>query len=82
MALAFEGLRYYDPRTWMIATETDGGPMYGMNTSAVSSGTVTTDEFWKRTAFENRVFRNNHYLFPFPQRELDRNKQLTQNYGW
>lgn len=80
--LAFEGLRYYDTRTWMIATETDGGPMYGMNTSAVSSGTVTTDEFWKRTAFENRVFRNNHYLFPFPQRELDRNKQLTQNYGW
>ena len=80
--LAFEGLRYYDTRTWMIATQTDRGPMYGMNTSAVSSGTETVDEFWQRVSFENRVFKNNHYLFPFPQRELDRNKVLTQNYGW
>lgn len=80
--LAFEGLRYYDTRTWMIAMETDEGPMYGMNTSALSSGDVTSDDFWKRVSFENRVFRNNYYLFPFPQRELDRNKLLTQNYGW
>lgn len=80
--LAFEGHRYYDTRTWMIATQTDGGPMYGMNTAALASGTTTADAFWARTAFETRVFKNNHYLFPFPQRELDRNKQLRQNYGW
>ena len=80
--LAFEGHRYYDTRTWMIATQTDNGPMYGMDTSVASSGEVTADGFWARTAFETRVFKNNHYLFPFPQRELDRNKQLTQNYGW
>ena len=80
--LAFEGLRYYDTRTWMIATQTDNGPMYGMNTSIAGSGDETPEEFWARTPFENRVFRNNHYLFPFPQREIDRNRQLVTNYGW
>lgn len=80
--LAFEGHRYYDTRTWMIATTTDNGFMYGMNTMAAGNGTVTPDDFWQRTSFETRVFKDNHYLFPFPQRELDRNKQLTQNYGW
>lgn len=80
--LAFEDHHYFDTRTWKIATKTDNGPMYGMNTSAVSSGDKTVDEFWQRTVFETRVFKENHYLFPFPQRELDRNKMLTQNYGW
>lgn len=82
MELAFEGLRFYDTRTWMIATQTDNGPMYGMDTWVPGSGTTTPDGFWRRVSFENRIFRNNHYLFPFPQRELDRNKLLTQNYGW
>ena len=80
--LAFEGHRYYDTRTWMIATQTDNGPMYGMDTMTPGTGTATPETFWVRKAFENRVFKNNHYLFPFPQRELDRNKQLVQNYGW
>ena len=81
--LAFERLRYYDTRTWMIATETDGGPMYGMNTNATAGGaTNTPEEFWQRTVFETRVFNNNHYLYPFSQRELDRNRLLVQNYGW
>jgi len=80
--LAFEGHRYYDTRTWMIATKTDNGPMYGMDTSVSAKDTETAEEYWKRTVFETRVFRSNHYLFPFPQRELDRNKQIVQNYGW
>ena len=81
--LAFERHRYFDTRTWMIAEDTDGGPMYGMDTTApTSKPTETPDEFWKRTVFETRVFKSNHYLYPFAQRELDRNKLLTQNYGW
>ncbi len=80
--LAFEGHRYFDTRTWKIAATTDGGPMYGMDTAVPASGTTTADAFWRRTVFETRVFRSNHYLYPFPQRELDRNKLLTQNYGW
>lgn len=80
--LAFENHRYFDTRTWMIAEQTDGGPMYGMNTMAPGSGDKTPDEFWQRTVFETRVFKKNHYLYPFSQRELDRNKLLVQNYGW
>lgn len=84
--LAFERHRYYDTRTWMIAKETDGGPMYGMNAECPlgkdDAANVTPADFWKRTVFETRVFKDNHYLYPFSQRELDRNKMLTQNYGW
>ena len=82
--LAFEGLRYYDTRRWMIAEQTDNGSMWGMNTSARGSGDQIPSDFWQRTAFERRVFKVQHYLFPFPQREIDRNVYLkTQNnYGW
>lgn len=80
--LAFENQRYFDTRTWMIAKDVDGGPMYGMDTTFPSEGDVTPDGYWKRVVFEHRVFNPNHYLFPFSQRELDRNKLLTQNYGW
>lgn len=84
--LAFERHRYFDTRTWMIAEKTDNGPMYGMDTTYPlepgMSTTVTPDGFWKRTVIETRVFKKNHYLYPFAQRELDRNKLLRQNYGW
>lgn len=84
--LAFESHRYFDTRTWMIAEETDGGPMYGMNTDYPQENkddlSVTPDGYWERYVFETRVFKKNHYLYPFSQRELDRNRLLTQNYGW
>lgn len=83
--LAFERHRYFDTRTWMIAEQTDNGPMYGMDATCPLEGSdtkVTPDGFWKRTVFETRVFKSNHYLYPFSQRELDRNKLLTTNYGW
>lgn len=84
--LAFERHRYYDTRTWMIAEQTDNGPMYGMDTTfPLGKGMATTetpDGYWKRTVIETRVFKKNFYLYPFAQRELDRNKLLRQNYGW
>ena len=83
--LAFERHRYFDTRTWMIAEETDGGDMYGMETTYPQGDltpTETPDGFWKRTVFETRVFEAKHYLYPFAQRELERNKLLVQNYGW
>jgi len=81
--LAFERHRYFDTRTWMIAKETDGGPMYGMDTTFPTvTADGTPDGYWNRVSFETRVFKDNHYLYPFSQRELDRNKLLTQNYGW
>lgn len=80
--LAFENHRYFDTRTWMIAEDVDGGPMYGMDTASPGKGDITPDDYWKRVVFETRIFRPNHYLYPFSQSELDRNKLLTQNYGW
>ena len=83
--LAFERHRYFDTRTWKIAEKTDGGKMYGMDTTyplGNMSPTETPDGFWKRVVFENRIFNRNHYLYPFAQREIDRNKLLVQNYGW
>lgn len=84
--LAMERHRYFDTRTWMIAEQTDGGPIYGMDTTYPLDKGMTTLEtpegYWKRTVIETRVFKSNHYLYPFSQRELDRNKLLKQNYGW
>lgn len=80
--LAYENHRYFDTRTWMIAKHVDSGPMFGMNTQFPGTGDTTPDGFWERVTFETRVFEDNHYLYPFSQRELDRNKFLIQNYGW
>ncbi len=82
--LAQEGHRYFDTRTWMIAPDVCNGPVYGLDTDVVGSrnATVVPTEMWTRKVMEKRVFRSNHYLYPFLQRELDRNKVLTQNYGW
>ena len=82
--LAQEGHRYFDVRTWLQGTELLNGPVYGLDVSVKSSRSATTvpPEMWTRKVVETRIFRNNHYLYPFLQRELDRNKVLTQNYGW
>ena len=80
--LAHEGHRYYDTRTWGIAQETDGGKMYGLDITVPSTSDNPPAGMWKRRVFEERVFKPQHYLYPFLQRELDRNKNLVQNYGW
>ncbi len=78
--LTMEHLRYFDTRRWKIAEQTDSGPFYGMN---AEGGTSNTDlAFFKRTRFENRVFRKSFYFFPIPQTEIQRNINLVQNPGW
>jgi len=82
--LAHEGHRYFDTRTWMISTEVDAGYMYGLNVVYVKSQSpsVVPADGWARNAYERRTFTNSYYLLPFAQREVDRNKLMTQNYGW
>ena len=85
--LAFEQRRFFDVRQWLIGEEVNHGPMWGMNTTPgapVGAGGVhsTPAAFWERTIFETRVFTFRHHLHPMPQRELDRNHLLVQNYGW
>ena len=82
--LAQEGHRYFDTRTWMIAPEVCNGPVYGLDTSVKGDTQMKEPPaaMLTRKVVETRVFKSNHYLYPFLQRELDRNKVLTQNYGW
>lgn len=74
--LFFEDRRYFDTRRWKIAEQTDGGKFYGMDTDA------DPPAFYTRWVFETRVFHKSYYLFPIPQSELDRDKNLVQNPGW
>jgi glycerophosphoryl diester phosphodiesterase len=79
--LAFESHRYFDTRRWKIAEQTDGGDFWGMDINAGSGG-FSDASFYKRTVFEKRVFEKKHYLYPIPQTELDRDRELVQNPGW
>lgn len=74
--LAFENVRYFDTRRWKIAEQMDKGPAYGLNINADGAS------FYDVVPFETRVFEKKHYLFPIPQTEIDKDKQLVQNTGW
>ena len=74
--LCGERLRYYDTRRWLIAEQTDAGNFYGMNVDADGNA------FYVRTVFETRVFRKEFYLFPIPQSEINKDKNIVQNPGW
>lgn len=77
--LAFENQRYFDTRRWMIAEETNNGPVYGMDISQTTDQPLGTAAFWKRTAskdYEPRVFPKAYYLHPVEQWEMDRNTML------
>lgn len=85
--LCFENLRYFDTRTWMTAEEDDNGPVYGMNISHTDH--EPDGPFWQRTVIPSdaghpgvRLFVKKKYLLPIHQDELNRVKNLTQNYGW
>jgi hypothetical protein len=79
--LSYETHRYFDCHRWKIASQTEGGPIYGMN---ITTGTSLQDNaFYKRTLVETRVFQApKHYLFPIPQSEIDKAPLLIQNPGW
>lgn len=73
----WEGTRFFDTRRYLIAEREDNGPFYGMNSKGDSKTT-----FYKRTVFENRIFKKSFYLFPIPQDELNVNDNLVQNPYW
>lgn len=78
---AFENIRWFDCNRWKISTETNDGPAYGMNVNVTSAATMR-QEYYKRTPFETRVFKENQYLQPIPQSSLVKNLLLVQNPGW
>lgn len=92
--LCFESDRYFTTRRRWLADTPDtgdkdrkygeGGRMWGMD---INAGVTTTNSFeytgfYKRTAFETRVFEKKMYLFPIPQNEVEKGKALVQNPWW
>lgn len=78
--LAFENLRFYDIRTWMIAEQESNGTRYARNllSENYEASWNRTDKIYK----EPIVFLPKHYLFPIHQDQLNEMKNITQNYGW
>lgn len=78
--LFFEGHRYFDAHRWLIAEQTEGSNIYGMNILAGANRLDPT--FYKRVVVEKRIFGKRNYLWPIEQRERDKNPNLVQNFGW
>lgn len=78
--LAFENHRWFDVRRWMIADETLGGEIKGVNVKKEVDGTFT----YKPFVVEKRVFdKKKMYLYPIPQSEIDKSgRTIKQNPGW
>lgn len=79
-----EGIRYRDIRRWMIGHEALSGNFYGMNFYGTIKSDDENDEraFFKRTAYQTRIFDDKMYWYPVPQEEIDRNPNLVQNPDW
>ncbi|QCX37396.1 RagB/SusD family nutrient uptake outer membrane protein [Aureibaculum algae] len=75
--LAFESVRYFDARRWKIAAEVFAGSTHGLDINARNE-----NDFYNVVTFEERVFRQQDYLWPIPQDELNSNTSLIQNTGW
>ena len=79
--LAFETHRFFDSRRWLIADQTDGNIIYGLNIGAGNS--LTDPEFYQRTPMEKRTFVSpRNYLFPIPESEIQIVPALVQNPGF
>jgi len=73
--LCFENHRFWDVRRWKIAEQVDNKTVHRV--------TVDADGTIHYPVFQHRVFvAPKHYLFPIPQREIDKNRALDQNPEW
>lgn len=89
-----EGLRLYDLRRWDLVVSAMNGPVVGAakNPADVPATPVFTSDdipsyansLSKRIDTRGQTRSNNakHKLWPIPQGELDKDKNLTQNPGW
>jgi len=74
--LAFEGHRFWDVRRWKEAA-TYFKSIQEMKLTKNADGSIT---YTRNTV--SRQWDDKMYLFPIPQTELMKNKNLTQNPGW
>ena len=74
--LAFEGHRFWDVRRWKEADKYFKS-IQEMKLTKNDDGTIT---YTRKTV--SRQWADKMYLFPIPQTEIMKNKNLTQNTGW
>lgn len=81
--LATEGQRYFDVRRWMIADKNgegrQNGYAHGMN---VRGKPNDIDDFNRVVEASQIVFNRKMYLYPMPDSEMRKTKNLVQNPGW
>ena len=74
--LAFEDHRFWDIRRWKIGEETKN--IYAMKIIRDANSNL----IYEKTLLEVRAFDDKMYLYPIPQSEIFKSKNLTQNTGW
>jgi hypothetical protein len=75
LEFAFEGLRFFDVRRWLIAAQTETLYMQGMEVDRSSAaGTV-----YKRFGVRQHNFNDAMYLWPLPLAEIAKSPNLLQN---
>lgn len=81
--LATEGQRYFDVRRWMIADKNgegrQNGYVHGMNARGESND---KEDFNRIVEASQIVFNRKMYLYPMPDSEMRKTKNLVQNPGW
>ena len=81
--LATEGQRYFDVRRWMIADKNgegrQNGYVHGMNVRGESND---KEDFNRIVEASQIVFNRKMYLYPMPDSEIRKTKNLVQNPGW
>ena len=96
--LSYESKHYFDVRRWGVADMAEGdgwvyptwhkggegGDMIGFNVNNEGSDAEKANSlnFYKRVKTQHRIFTKRMSLFPSPQEEVNRDKQIVQNEGW
>lgn len=73
--LAFEGHRFWDVRRWK-----EGGVLKNVTFMKITKNNNGTYNYSRQVS--TRLWDDKMYLFPLPQTELTKNKNLVQNPGW
>ena len=77
--MAFEEQRFFDIRRWKIADKLYAQPLYGQEIQKTSGGQL----FFNKVAVLQPAFRNPQmYLYPVPNSEVLKNRNMKQNPGW
>ncbi|WP_116125148.1 RagB/SusD family nutrient uptake outer membrane protein [Lewinella sp. IMCC34183] len=95
LELAFEEHRYHDVRRWLIAEETQGRPLRGVDVTAdlLPGKTAHEPYYYDPETYEytyrpvnvpeeNRMWNDKMFYRPIPRGEINRNELLIQNPGY